>query len=118
MVNVCCNFDKEPSMTLYSAHDSTLIGLLCAFKLERPVAWPKYGSFLILELLEVSDAANESDPCLYVRFSLNGELLRTMWDDGEEPADMILLEHLAEKLDNEGKATAGLTQNAAEYRYK
>ena len=28
---------QEPAITLHSAHYSTLIGLLCAFKLERPV---------------------------------------------------------------------------------
>jgi len=109
--------DAAP-MTLYSAHDSTLIGLLCAFKLEQPVAWPEYGSFLMMELLEVevSESTRENDaPAasnkkkdLYVRFSLSGELLRSMWDEGE-PSDMILLDRLAEKLRNEGKATAGMT---------
>ena len=106
-------------MTLYSAHDSTLIGLLCAFKLERPVAWPEYGSFLMMELLEVSeeDENNSRTPDLYGRFSLNGERLRTMWDDDREPSDMILLEKLADKLSNEGKATERLSQRALEYRY-
>lgn len=111
----------EPLMTLYSAHDSTLIGLLCAFKLERPVAWPEYGSFLTMELLEVSEekkagVGKKTPGDLYVRFTLNGERLRTMWDDGE-PAEMILLDRLAQKLSNEGKATEGLTQLAFEYRY-
>jgi len=108
--------DAEPVLTLYSAHDSTLIGLMCALKLEQPVEWPEYGSFLMMELLEVTttttttalqDGEAESEKKgLYVRFSLCGELLRSMWD---EPADMILLDRLVEKLRNEGKATEGMT---------
>jgi len=111
MVELFFNRQNEPPMTLYSAHDSTLIGLLCAFKLEQPIAWPEYGSFLMLELLEVTDTSGTDDDernrDLYIRFSLNGELLRSLMD--EEPLDMILLDRLAERLRNEGKATEGMT---------
>lgn len=78
------------------------------------MAWPEYGSFLMTELLEVSgeDGDDRDDDKtgqdLYVRFSLNGELLRSMWDVGQ-PSDMVLLERLTEKLRNEGKATEGMT---------
>jgi len=92
-------------MTLFSAHDSTLIGLLCAFKLQQPVAWPEYGSFLMMELLEVEEGTSKD---LYVRFSLNGDVLRLMWLEGE-PTDMMLLDQLIDKVQNEGKATEGMT---------
>mgnify|MGYP003867368317 CR=1 FL=1 len=105
MVETCRNHTQEPPMTLFSAHDSTLIGLLCAFKLQQPVAWPEYGSFLMMELLEVEEGTSKD---LYVRFSLNGDVLRLMWLEGE-PTDMILLDQLIDKVQNEGKATEGMT---------
>lgn len=105
MLEIATNHDKEPPMTLYSAHDSTLIGLLCAFKLEQPVAWPEYGSFLMMELLEVTEGDTKE---LYIRFSLCGELLRLMWQEEGEPYDMMPLSTLMEKLKNEGKATEGM----------
>lgn len=33
---------SHPKATLISAHDSTLIGLLCALKLRMPAVWPEY----------------------------------------------------------------------------
>jgi hypothetical protein len=60
-------------MILYSAHDSTLIGLICAMKLEQPVSWPEYGSYIMVELLEVTDssdgdAVHNRNTDLFVRF--------------------------------------------------
>jgi hypothetical protein len=109
MLETCRNYETEPPMTLFSAHDSTLIGLLCAFKLKQPVAWPEYGSFLMMELLEVEEfeGGSSTSKDLYVRFSLNGEKLPLMWLDGE-PTDMIQLDQLFDKVKNEGKATEGM----------
>lgn len=105
MVNSAVDWKNQPPMTLYSAHDSTLIGLLCAFKLEQPVSWPEYGSFFMMELLEVNEEDNESTKGeLFIRFSMNGELLHSRWE--ERPVNMILLQTLAEKLRREGEATA------------
>lgn len=67
--------DDRPRALLYSAHDSTLVGLLCALRLERPPAWPPYGSCLRMETWESTDVATER----YARFSLNGEPLRCGW---------------------------------------
>ena len=135
MVTVCQNYQSEPPLTLYSAHDSTLFGLLCAFKLQQPVAWPEYGSFLMMELLLVSEPQPQEPPPptndttvgdLYIRFSLNGQLLRLQWnshtnhdDDANntEPMDMIRLEELAEYLQAEDAATRNMTADAANYRY-
>ena len=103
----------DPSISpliLYSAHDSTLIGLLCAFKLEQPIQWPEYGSYWMMEVLE-EEIANDNNQ-FYIRFSLNGEVLRHMWgDDAKEESanDMILLDRLVELLKNEDKATQGMT---------
>jgi hypothetical protein len=105
MVNYFVDYNSQPPMTLYSAHDSTLFGLLCAFKLEQPIAWPEYGSFFMMELLEVFDSETKEE--LYIRFSINGELLRTHWEN--EPTDMILLSTLVKKLQTEGAATTGMT---------
>jgi acid phosphatase len=77
--------ETEPALTIWSAHDSSLIGLLCAYRLEQPSVWPEYGSYLMLELLEVSDAATAKDDSsrsakeYVVRFSLNGQVLRSEW---------------------------------------
>lgn len=103
MVDDCINYATEPPMTIYSAHDSTLIGLLCAFKLNQPIAWPEYGSFLMMELLEVTDKEKK----LYIRFSLNGELLTSCWEEG--PSEMIALSTLAYKLRHEDDTTKETT---------
>ena len=84
--------EEEPPLVVYSCHDSSLIGLLCALHLEQPSVWPEYGAVLKVELLEkkkegpghvetthVGDDSGE--PHYVLRFSLNGELLRSMWHD-------------------------------------
>jgi acid phosphatase len=92
--------ENEPPVILFSCHDSSLIGLLCAFHLEQPSVWPEYGSVLKIELLEKvskhphaapedkhdpgggngSSTSNATKPAdRVVRFYLNGELLRSMW---------------------------------------
>jgi hypothetical protein len=84
---------SEPPVTIWSGHDFTLIGLMIAYRLEQPAAWPEYGSFLKLELLEVSDLeSGETD--YVVRFSLNGERLRSRWDDSGQLMDTIPLHAL------------------------
>lgn len=102
------NFESEspPGLTIWSAHDSTLIGLMCAYRLEQPDQWPEYGSFLLIELLERDDgndrvAAGTSN--YYVRFSLNGKVLKSKWEDDDEPAvEMIPIDRLRRKIRDVG----------------
>jgi acid phosphatase len=49
-----------------SAHDSTLIGIMCAYGLASPESWPPYASVLRIELLQDRRAH-------FVRFVLNGQ---------------------------------------------
>lgn len=64
----------------YSAHDSTLIGLLRALRLEQRGQRPGYTSCFKIELLQVTprDKENNSDdePQYWVRCSLNNERLK------------------------------------------
>jgi hypothetical protein len=92
--------ESGPPVTIWSAHDSTLIGLLCAYRLEMPAVWPEYGSYIKIELLEVSDVEGLGEKEYVVRFSLNGEILRSQWDG--ELQEMIPLAALNEKLRTEG----------------
>jgi acid phosphatase len=87
---------EEPLLTLWSAHDSTLIGMLCIYRLEQPTEWPEYASYLIMELLEATDSETRD---LVVRFSLNGQVLRSEWDG--EKHDVIPLSTLIRKLEAE-----------------
>jgi acid phosphatase len=109
----------EPCLRIYSAHDSTLIGLLCLLQLERPAEWPEYGSYLKIELIreEDDDGENEAEKKsrYFVRFSLNGQVLKSTWcfnESGEPKSmiplidleDMIHLEH--ELLDGEDEKSS------------
>jgi acid phosphatase len=58
---------RPKRMRVISAHDSTLIGVMCAYGLAPPESWPPYASVLRIELLQ--DAALEES----VRFVLNGK---------------------------------------------
>lgn len=80
------NSENEPPMIIWSGHDSTLIGLLCAYRLEQPASWPEYASYILMELIQEGSKK-------YVRFSLNGEILKSHWE-GDEPREMIPLELL------------------------
>jgi Histidine phosphatase superfamily (branch 2) len=91
IVDSLVQHEREPPMTLWSAHDSTLIGLMCAFRLEQPAVWPEYASYLMMELIQV----NEGD--VFVRFSLNGSTLKSQWDK-DEPTEMIALSTLVKNL--------------------
>lgn len=76
--------EAEPALVIYSAHDSTLIALLCAFRLEQPSVWSETGSYLKMELLEVTTISDEEDNAIdekyyCVRFYLNGNLLCSRW---------------------------------------
>jgi acid phosphatase len=84
--------DEESPLTLYSAHDSSLVGLLCVFRLEQPSEWPEYGSNLKIVLLEKSSIENDTE--YVVRFYLNGSLLRSEWH-GElrEEISLLILDH-------------------------
>jgi acid phosphatase len=104
------NHDNEPIMHIYSCHDSSLIGLICALKLEQPAKWPEYGSFLKVELFEchnqISEEENDDDDeHYYVRFSLNGDILKSSWGIGRdgypEAAEMISLKHLTSSIEDE-----------------
>jgi Histidine phosphatase superfamily (branch 2) len=87
--------DNEPVMSLWSAHDSTLISLMCLFRLEQPAIWPEYGSYLMIELIDIP-----VENAWYVRFSLNGTTLKSMWDP-EEPMEMIPLATLWEHVESQ-----------------
>lgn len=103
--------DAVPRLCIYSAHDSTLIGLLCVLQLERPTVWPEYGSALKVELLleDEETAANGGDDINYwVRFSLNGEVLRCTWlteneDDNEDESEsfMISFDRMVEMINSD-----------------
>jgi hypothetical protein len=105
--------DDDTLLHIYSAHDSTLIGLLCAFRLEQPASWPEYGSYLKVELIQVvetiqDDGVTENQQNNikhYVRFSLNGQVLRCDWgldkNNNIQPTEMVSLEHLMAVI-NEG----------------
>lgn len=97
--------DDTTLLHIYSGHDSSLIGLMCAFRLQQPSEWPEYGSYLKVELFEAEPintqtteevVANEKE--YLVRFSLNGNVLKSDWGLGEdeylEAKDMIPLQHL------------------------
>lgn len=106
---------SEPPVTVWSGHDFSLIGMMLAYKLEQPAVWPEYGSFLKLELLQVSDllessAAAEDDDdnddsrqeCCFVRFSLNGEKLRSRWSEDGELVNMVSLDLLKARFPSHG----------------
>ncbi|CAB9514993.1 Pfam:Acid_phosphat_A [Seminavis robusta] len=102
MVDAMHRHETEPPVIVYSAHDSTLIGLLCGFRLEPPTVWPEYGSYLKLELLQVTCLQTQSKSHV-VRFSLNGNVLKSVWeDDKEEPMVEIPLELLTHKIKTVG----------------
>jgi len=91
---------EEPLLCIYSAHDSTLIGLLCVLQLEQPESWPEYGSYLKAELIqEEKDGDSKEVLQHWVRFSLNGQVLRSTWTS--EPADMVPLSKLSEMIHSE-----------------
>ena len=98
----------DPVLYIYSCHDSSLIGLMCAFRLEQPAEWPDYGSFLKVELFkseenpEEGDEGGESKIDYYVRFSLNGEVLKSSWTEtGVDPSGMICLRQLSSTIARE-----------------
>jgi Histidine phosphatase superfamily (branch 2) len=105
IVRTMRNHPEEPPVIIYSCHDSSLIGLLCAFHLEQPSVWPEYGSVLKIELLERQSTHTEGgDPAAEkdyaVRFSLNGEALRSQWHG--DLRDEISLDKLAYYVSTEG----------------
>ena len=99
--------DDEPFLHVFSAHDSTLMGLICAFHLQQPSQWPHYASYIKVELIEVEDIqsseATQSQKGYFVRFSLNGEVLRSAWskDESGEMNDLISLDKLTEMASKE-----------------
>lgn len=110
MVDSMQRHEEEPPVIIYSAHDSTLIGLLCGFRLEQPSVWPEYGSYLKVELLEVTATDGDSSVPLeeaerVVRFSLNGSLLRSNWEGAEEPMIEIPLSVLTHKVKTVGASS-------------
>ena len=90
---------------IYSAHDSSLIGLLCAFRLDQPAKWPEYGSYLKIELIQEEEHSLEEankNVTHYVRFSLNGDTLKCNWGVGhpnyKTSTDIIPLEVLLDSI--------------------
>jgi acid phosphatase len=111
-----------PRLCIYSAHDSTLIGLLCVLQLERPTVWPEYGSALKVELLreekettavaQNNGGGDDDDIKYWVRFSLNGEVLRCNTtgltenenddnDDESSEASMVSFDRLVEMINSD-----------------
>ena len=95
--------ETEPPLIVYSCHDSSLIGMLCALRLEQPSVWPEYGAVLKVELLERVKArsGDDGDVSHVLRFFLNGELLRSMWND--TPRDEIAIEEFVSLISTEGR---------------
>jgi acid phosphatase len=110
-----CSSDSNSTLLhIYSAHDSTLIGLMCAFQLTQPAEWPEYASYLKIELLALEEEEDDvngektkkstttKQKKYYVRFSLNGSLLQCKTgqsndkDDNSNLLDLIPLEKLQE----------------------
>jgi hypothetical protein len=81
LANTLRRREQEPPLILYSCHDSSLIGLLCALHLEQPSVWPEYGAVLKIELLEKKKDGDDDTINYVLRFFLNGELLKSMWND-------------------------------------
>lgn len=92
---------EQPSAIVWSAHDSTLIALLCAYRLSQPTKWPEYASCLVMELIEVTEGESID---YMVRFSLNGEYLNSEWTP-DESLPMIPLSVLAERVRTVGAET-------------
>lgn len=97
---------KDPVLYFYSCHDSSLIGLMCAFRLEQPAEWPEYGSYLKVELFKSQEEEKDDGEVrvdYYVRFSLNGQVLKSSWGmEREGPTrEMICLKHLSRSIARE-----------------
>lgn len=99
------SLEEPPTLHIYSAHDSSLIGLICAFRLQKPSHWPDYGSYLKIELFEAHDIDDDVNKEYYVRFSLNNNVLKSTWGVGDEnylePKEMIPLHHLDSSIKND-----------------
>jgi len=96
--------EQEPPLTVYSCHDSSLVGLMCALHLELPSTWPEYGALMKIELLEKTKSNGDgttADTDLVLRFFLNGELLRSIWND--EPREEISFEEFAHLVSTVGR---------------
>jgi hypothetical protein len=107
IVHAMKDHDNQTPLIIFSCHDSSLIGLLCAFHLEQPSVWPEYGSVLKVELLEKiehSPTENHDHVELVVRFSLNGEHLRSMWHG--RLRDEIPLKNLSQYITTVGAVKA------------
>lgn len=83
-----------PKLVVWSGHDSTLFGLLALFALDAPVAWPPYAAQLHVEVLEEVDGWPGRARGWYLRFSLNGEVLKCGLgcSKGAEPVDVVSLD--------------------------
>lgn len=115
----------EPWLRIYSAHDSTLIGLLCLLQLERPAEWPEYGSYLKMELIREVNDDNDADEeekksQYWVRFSLNGQVLRSTWcfDDNGEPMAMVPLRDLEDMIHLEHELLDGDDAESLKFSWK
>jgi len=103
--------EKESILHIYSAHDSSLIGLMCAFRLQQPSKWPEYGSYLKIELFEaepvltIDNLSQDGFKDYFVRFSLNGSVLNSHWGPDKEGHSvsngMIPLRHLENCIERE-----------------
>ena len=69
-------------VTIFSAHDSTLIGVITALRLANPSKWPEYASHFKVEVFSEVGGERGGGKRL-ARFSLNGEVLRHLELEGE-----------------------------------
>jgi len=79
--------EGEEPVTVFSAHDSTLIGLICALRLRNPASWPEYASCFKVEVFEGD----------LLRFSLNGEVLGC--GIGGKEKDVVSVKEVREMLE-------------------
>jgi hypothetical protein len=80
----------QTTLQLFSAHDSTLFGLLADFELEAPAAWPAYGATLAVELWR--DASGKAT----LRFLFCGEALRCKVGAPPTECELVALERVRE----------------------
>ena len=99
-----------PHVHIFSAHDSSLLGLMGAFELAAPSAWPEYCSILKIELLEHVRTPRDAPERWFLRFSLNGEVLAS-------PRRIVAGEEEAmARAEGEPTHAAGLEQLVQQYR--
>ena len=92
-------------VTIFSAHDSTLIGAITALRLANPSQWPEYASHFKVELFKPEGGGQGGGRL--ARFSLNGEVLKHLELEGE----LIPLEDVVKLALDRGEGGVGSDSN-------